>query len=131
METISTVLIDIVFPITVLGACIWLYRYMRRSGVEKPPYLRLFILIASYASIIWFTLGFYFTSTGVSEYTIAPLIFIVSPLIIVIAFLSYAQKKESTFHRVAYVTSIYYVFAFVMLIYLLSSRCPPYRGGPP
>lgn len=127
----STILIDIVFPIAVLGLCVWFYRYMGRSGVEKPPYVRLFILIASFASIIWFALSFFFASSGAAEYVVAPVLFIASPLIIVIAFLSFAQRKESHLHKVAYVASIYYVFAFLFLIYLISTRCPPYTGGPP
>ena len=128
---LSTILIDIVFPVAVLGLFVWFYRYMRRSEVEKPPYVRLFILIASFAGIIWFTLSFFFVSSGAAEYVVAPLIFVASPLIIVSALLSFGQRKESGLHRLAYIVSICYAFAFVFLICLVSTRCPPYTGGPP
>lgn len=127
----STILIDMVFPICVVGLCVWFYHYMRRSGVENPPFVRLFILIASFASIIWFALSFFFASSGAAEYVVAPVLFIASPLIIVIAFLSFVQRKESGLHKAAYLASISYGFAFVFLISLLSTRCPPHRGGPP
>lgn len=140
----------LVFAITA-GACVWLHRRMRSSGVDNPPLGRLMVLIFTYGSGLYVVLSIllFFDDAGAKNIAISNAttlgflmeivtsilwvyVILIAPIVVlVIGGVSFLKKGDSIYHRLVYLASAGYAFFVFALFMLMASRCSTPAGGIP
>ncbi len=141
-------ILAVVFNLGVLAgtllASLWLHRRLVGSGIEKPIYWRLMILVVTYGMAFWMFFGTIFFGDDVVGQSAAGGIFqiagdvmatyliVAAPIVVlIIGASSLLARSKSIYHRVAYWGADGYALFLLAFFILAASRCSIPPGGIP
>jgi hypothetical protein len=123
MELVRTILVNLVLPLAGFQIFIWLRNRIRAAGIERPPIIRLFVILATYGGCVMVILTrlFWYWS-GMAILGLIYLIFIAPIVMTVFAVTLYRQRGLSRYHLGLFIASSMYpcllgVLAVVRSVY--------------
>jgi len=110
MELLRFGLIHILVPAAGVGLFLWLVSRMFERQIENPPVFSLFIIFATWGSLLVLILTrFFWYWSGMSTLGLLYLVFLAPVVMFAIAVRCYLERKLSRFHFGALVASISYI----------------------
>jgi hypothetical protein len=121
MEVVRAILINLVLPLAGLQIFIWLRNSIRAAGIERPPIISLFIIIATYGGWIMVVLTLLFWHwSGMALFGLIYLVFVAPIVLTVLAVMLYRQRGLSRYHLGLFIASSIYPCLVGMLVVVRS-----------
>ena len=106
MELVRAILVNFVVPLAGLKVFLSLRERMREEQIERPPFIPLFIIFATYGGLLVVVLTVLFWRwSGMASLGLFYLVLVAPIAMTVLAIILYRQRRLSSYHLASFVAS--------------------------